>query len=96
MQNADLSSFGIIERYLQRDFASSPSSGETLELSDMWMGVELADRSVQCHLWTFRDRMTIQACYNESYYEKDFIAKLLGNIVQELLVGLGVAKRSRG
>lgn len=96
VQNADLSSFGIIERYLQRDFASSPSSGETLELSDMWMGVELADRSVQCHLWTFRDRMTIQACYNESYYEKDFIAKLLGNIVQELLVGLGVAKRSRG
>lgn len=91
IQNPDLSSLGLVERIMKREYVYGDDADARIEVADFWIGVEMLARALQCHVWTFRDCLTLQGCFNTSFYEKDFVARVLGQVTEELLGGLGLA-----
>lgn len=68
----DLSSLGILEEHLQH-----VHDGEKrFELRDWAVRVEMLDKHIMCHCWSWKGRLNIQALYNEASYERAFVAKL--------------------
>ncbi|KAL7948445.1 hypothetical protein V8C42DRAFT_251554 [Trichoderma barbatum] len=86
-QNPDMSSLGNVEAYIQRSYGDN---GEGFEVTDIWLGTQMLSRSVQCHVWGFRDKLNIAGCFNVSFYEAKFVKEFLNKVECELLTGLGI------
>lgn len=78
-----LSSLGVVDRYLG-------SGHGDVEVVRFAVGVEMQTRQIACHLWTWRGRMVLSACYNEAFYEEQFVRDFLARIEGVLFVELGV------
>ncbi|ROV99215.1 hypothetical protein VPNG_08222 [Cytospora leucostoma] len=89
VQTPDLSGLGRVETYLQREYGSGTGSGK-VEVDDLWIATEMLNRSVQFHVWSWRDQLNIAASFNKSFYDHEFVAEELGSVVEELQTGLGV------
>lgn len=61
-------------------------------MADVWLGTQILSRSVQCHVWGFRDELNIAGCFNVSFYEVEFVKEFLVKVESELLVGLGIGR----
>ncbi|KAM0431372.1 hypothetical protein ACHAPT_005349 [Fusarium lateritium] len=72
VENPDLSSFGKIEQYLKQEYAFDGGDEEKVIVDGFWIGTETLARSLQCHVWTFKDQLTIQGCFNSSFYDRMF------------------------
>ncbi|KAL7800066.1 hypothetical protein V8C37DRAFT_363966 [Trichoderma ceciliae] len=92
IQNPDMSSLGNVEAYIQRSYGSDE---EGLEVADFWLGTQMLSRSVQCHVWGFRDELNIAGCFNLSCYEAGFVKEFLEKVESELLAGLGIGQSVR-
>jgi hypothetical protein len=92
IQNPDMSSLGKVETYIQRSYGSDE---EGLEVTDFWIGTQMLSRSVQCHVWGFRDQLNIAGCFNVSFYEVEFVKEFLKRVEFELLTGLSIGKSLR-
>lgn len=89
IQNPDVSSIGKVEAYIQRSYGDEK---EGFEVADIWLGTQMLSRSVQCHVWGFRDELTIAGCFNVSFYEVKFVKEFLEKVETELLAGLGIER----
>ena len=69
-QTPDLSSLGRVETYLQKEYGSSERG--VVEVCNFWIRTEMLNRSVQFHTWGWRDELHLGACFNTSFYEKEF------------------------
>ncbi|PON26427.1 hypothetical protein TGAM01_v204903 [Trichoderma gamsii] len=87
IQNPDVSSIGKVEAYVQRSYGDEK---EGFEVADIWLGTQMLSRSVQCHVWGFRDELNIAGCFNVSFYEDKFVREFLEKVESELLAGLGI------
>jgi hypothetical protein len=85
-----LSSVGLIERFLEREYSFGDSHGEKIDIESMWIAVDNIGQLPTFHIFTFRDEMTLQVCFNESYYEDDFIMEVIEMVKGELVKGLGI------
>ena len=65
--------------------------GDTVEVVDIWVGVETLTRQIATHIWTWEGRMSFSACFNENFYDADFVEEYLKNVKEELMKGLGIA-----
>ncbi|KJZ73658.1 hypothetical protein HIM_06991 [Hirsutella minnesotensis 3608] len=89
-QNAEFSSVGRINSYMRHEYAIDTTQGQALGVSGMWLGLEVTTRSVHFHAWTFRNELTLQACFNSNFYDRDFVVEVLDKIKQELFLGIGI------
>ncbi|KAL7622879.1 hypothetical protein AAE478_006558 [Parahypoxylon ruwenzoriense] len=90
VQTPDLSSLGKVETHIQRDYVVD---GDTkIEVVDCWLATEMLTRNVQFHVWSWRDELTLGACFNNSFYEESFVVEVLDKVIEQLLVGCGVGK----
>lgn len=87
-QTPEMSTLGNVEQYLKREYGDGDKK---VVVNDFWLGTQFILPALQCHVWTFRDKLTIQACFNETYYNKSFVASFLADVRSEVLVGLGIA-----
>ena len=76
-----LNSIGIVDGYLK------PSYGD-IQVKDFWVGVEMVTSQVTCYLWTWQGKMTLSACYNETFYDKGFIQGFLKRVIDILMTEL--------
>ncbi|KAH6605227.1 hypothetical protein Trco_006934 [Trichoderma cornu-damae] len=90
IQNPDMSSLGKVEAYIRRSYGDDGEQG--LDVTDFWLGTQMLSRSVQCHVWGFRDELNIAGCFNVSFYEAQFVMEFLRKVECELLTGLGIGK----
>ncbi|RMJ15464.1 hypothetical protein BHE90_001381 [Fusarium euwallaceae] len=90
VENPDLSSFGKVEKYVQHEYVFGQGSEDRVEVDGFWIGTETLARSLQCHVWTFKDQLTIQGCFNTSFYDREFVLEVLQKVQEELLEGLRV------
>ncbi|ROV87530.1 hypothetical protein VMCG_10686 [Cytospora schulzeri] len=67
-----LSSIGVIETYLKREYMVDSEKCTTLAVEDVWMGSEMITPAVCCHVWTWRDELTLAAVFNTAFYQEDF------------------------
>lgn len=89
-QNAPhLSSIGVIEKYLKREY---PISGESaiIAVEDVWLGGEMITPAVCCHVWTWRDMLNLAAIFNTAFFDKNFVEGFMETVKQNLLKGLGL------
>lgn len=89
-QNPDLSNLGMLEKHLQRQYYFGWGLRDRVEVTDFWCGVDVLARSCYMHAWTFRDRVRLQSCFNESFYSRAFMDEVLARVEFELLEGLGL------
>ncbi|KAF4983856.1 hypothetical protein FDECE_17207 [Fusarium decemcellulare] len=90
VENPDLSSFGKVEQYLQHEYEYGQGDKGRVIVDDFWIGTETLARSLQCHVWTFKDQLTIQGCFNTSFYDRSFVSEVLQKVKDELVAGLGL------
>lgn len=86
-QNPDVSSIGKVEAYMQRSYGDEKKG---FEVADIWLGTQILSRSLQCHVWGFRDELNIAGCFNVSFYDVNFVREFLEKVESELLAGLGI------
>lgn len=89
VKTPDLSGLGRVETYLQREYESG-SGGSKVGVEDMWIGTEMLNKSIQFHVWSWRDELNIAACFNQSFYDQSFVAEVLERVTEELQTGLGL------
>ena len=79
-----LSSMGIVDRYLKRDY------GDIIEVKDFWIGLEMDTTQLVCYLWTWQGKMTLSAVYNQTFYERHFIQGFLKRVLDILFAELEI------
>ena len=78
-----LSSMGVLDGYLKSNYGQ-------MEVKDFWLGVETTTPQIVCHLWTWRGKMTLSACYNETFYDKPFVQDFLKRVMAILFTELAI------
>ncbi|KAL1869973.1 hypothetical protein VTK73DRAFT_2894 [Phialemonium thermophilum] len=80
-----LSSIGIVERFLHREY------GSEWVVDDVWIGNSMLSPEIETFLWRWRDEITLSGSCNLSYYDKKDVDRFLHEVRQELLTGLGIS-----
>ncbi|PWY94527.1 hypothetical protein BO94DRAFT_484642 [Aspergillus sclerotioniger CBS 115572] len=83
----DMSSMGIMEQYLQREYGT-PERGFSIMYAGV--GVEMLSRQGVVYVWTFRDRLTMRLVYNEAYHTEKQMMEILNDVRVDLLKELHV------
>lgn len=78
-----LSSIGVVDGYLKSNY------GE-IKVKDFWVGVETMTPQIVCYLWTWQGKMTLSACYNETFYDKTFVLDFLERVIDILVTELAI------
>ncbi|RYP67275.1 hypothetical protein DL770_008642 [Monosporascus sp. CRB-9-2] len=92
----DLSSLGKVERYLRHEYPFGDDPESKVEVVDFWIGNEIMTRALQFHLWSWKDELVLSATWNQSFYNKGFVATTLNKIMRELYIGLRIDKLDKG
>ncbi|PTB42705.1 uncharacterized protein TrAFT101_008207 [Trichoderma asperellum] len=85
----DYSSIGLVEKYLQRDYGVGDDKGR-IEVLNVWKASIIATPSALCHGYTFRDRLAISVAYNDGYFSRDFMRKILQDIFIDIMHNLDI------
>ncbi len=78
----DLSSLGVIDNYI------ASKHGDTVEVTDFWLGVDSLSRQLVVHVWTFQGELTLGACFNQEFYAREFAEEFLATVKDILVKGL--------
>ncbi|KAJ5698000.1 hypothetical protein N7462_000005 [Penicillium macrosclerotiorum] len=70
----ELSSLGVIDDQLPTTY---PGPETTLNIEDWWLGVQITNRVLQTYLWTREGQLHLTCHFNEAFYERNFVEKLL-------------------
>lgn len=90
-QNAPhLSSLGVIETYLKREHVVDSNKETKIEVEDVWLGGEMITPAVCCHVWTWRDELTLSAVFNTAFFEAKFVQAFVENVKENLMKGLEI------
>ncbi|KAJ6035434.1 uncharacterized protein N7446_010196 [Penicillium canescens] len=85
----DISSMGIMEKYLEREYGT-PERG--FGITHAGVGVEMLSRQGVVFVWTFRDQLTLRLVYNEAFHTPRQMTEFLRDIQADLLKQLQVAE----
>ncbi|GKZ16802.1 hypothetical protein AbraIFM66951_006291 [Aspergillus brasiliensis] len=87
--DVDISSLGVLEKYLQREYGS-PESG--FSIVSAGLGLEMLSRQGVVYVWTFRDQLTLRVVFNEAFHTEEQMGEFLGDVKADLLRELGVVE----
>ena len=79
-----LMSLGVLDAFLDS------KHGDVVEVNDFWLGVDVLTPQLMVYVWTLRGKMQLSACYNKSYYVREFVEEFLGQVKHVLLEGLEI------
>lgn len=80
--DVDISSIGIIERLIER-FKGTPD--RQLDVQSVSLGVEILTRQCVCYVWTFRDQLSLNLMYNQSFHDEQDTAMFLQTLKRIIL-----------
>ena len=86
----EVSSPGIIDHFLQHTFHDPVTESRVLEITNVWLGVEMITPQSEVYVWTWKGQMTFGVCFNEAYYEMDFMRGVLERVRRVLGRELGI------
>ena len=70
----ELSSLGVIDDQLPSTYYGPAT---TLNIEDWWLGVQITNRVLQTYLWTRKGQLHLTCHFNEAFYERNFVEKIL-------------------
>lgn len=69
-----LSSLGVIDDQLPTTYRGPTT---TLNIEDWWLGVQIINRVLQTYLWTREGQLHLTCHFNDAFYERNLVEKLL-------------------
>ncbi|KAJ6024595.1 hypothetical protein N7540_005392 [Penicillium herquei] len=85
----DISSLGIMEKYLKPEYGTPECGFSIMHTS---IGVEMLSRQGNVYVWAFRGQLTLRLVYNEAYHTPEQMTEFLKEVKEELLKQLEVAE----
>ncbi|KAJ5585306.1 uncharacterized protein N7459_005106 [Penicillium hispanicum] len=85
----DISSMGIMEKYLKREYGTSKGG---FSITHTGLGTEIISRQGVVYMWTFRDQLTLRLVYNEAFHTPAQMTEFVHDIKAELLKQLQVVE----
>ncbi|KAI1762707.1 hypothetical protein GGR53DRAFT_500448 [Hypoxylon sp. FL1150] len=79
----NLSNLGMVEEYLQ------PSYGD-VEVRDAALAVQMLSPQLYVHAWSWAGEMRVSICYNEAFYQEQFVRGWLEGLKTNLLENLSI------
>jgi hypothetical protein len=65
-----------------------------VKVKDFWLGAETLTMRMMVHTWIWEGQLVLSVCFNESYWDRDQAASLLGGM-QDALMEVALRKISR-
>jgi len=65
-----------------------------VKVRDFWLGAETLTMRMMVHTWIWEGQLVLSVCFNESYWDKEQAASLLGGM-EDALMGVALMKSSR-
>lgn len=81
----NFNSMGVANNYV------SSSYGDVV-VRDISLAVHMLSQQLYVHSWTWNGELRFSACYNEAYYEADYVEGWLAAVRDNLIENLGVGK----
>lgn len=78
----DISSIGIAEKYVKREYGTADRG---LEVLDVGVAVETLGRSSGLFVWTFRGRLVLNMVFNENFHESEQMEAFTEHVKKDLL-----------
>lgn len=95
-----LISLGLVDRYVEalyKDRGKKEEDDEDekmevamVEVEDFWLGVEMLTRQLEFYVWTFRGRLVFSVCFNQAFYESEFVERVMDGVGEVLEKELSV------
>ncbi|KAI0007581.1 hypothetical protein F4779DRAFT_499076 [Xylariaceae sp. FL0662B] len=79
----NLSNLGILENYLQKRYGD-------VEVRGVALGVQMLSAQLYVHAWSWGGEMHVSICYNEAFYEEQFVRGWLEGLKTNLLKNLEI------
>lgn len=70
---------GIIDEQIIKEIAG------VVRVKDFWLGGETLTKRKMVHTWLWEDQLVFSCCYNESFWQGDFVERFLNAIKETLL-----------
>ncbi|KAK8092481.1 hypothetical protein PG999_014680 [Apiospora kogelbergensis] len=91
-----LSSLGVVDQFIGSRYTDSKEmEGGAWELEDVWFGNTVTGPWLECFMWSWQGRMTLNSCYNPAYYKQAELEQFHGLVVQKLLDGLAIEDQAK-
>ncbi|KAI9149660.1 Loline biosynthesis cluster 1 transcription factor lolU1 [Paramyrothecium foliicola] len=90
-----VSSLGLMEKLVQRSYSFGDNEKDQVEVEDLWWSVDVLDQGAYFHISTFRGKLRLQVCFNQSYYTEAFVSEVIQKIMDELVQGLGISSQAK-
>ncbi|KAJ9300268.1 hypothetical protein DTO271G3_2385 [Paecilomyces variotii] len=84
----DISSIGVIEKWIRREYGTPDSS---IRVQAIGIGLDMLTRQAGCFVWTFRDCLNLRIVYNEAFHAPEQMQALVEMIRAVLLKELGIS-----
>lgn len=84
-----LSSFGVVDNFISPSYSDQDGKGIWL-IEDVWFGDTITGPWLECFLWTWRGRLSLNTCYNPAYYTYTEVDEFNQLVEEKLLTGLGI------
>ncbi|KAI0849862.1 hypothetical protein F5Y00DRAFT_268657 [Daldinia vernicosa] len=79
----NLSNLGVMENYIQRRYGD-------FEVRDAALGVQMLSPQLYVHAWSWDGEMRVSICYNEAFYQEQFVRGWLEGLKTSLLKNLEI------
>ncbi|KAI0180361.1 hypothetical protein GGR52DRAFT_240153 [Hypoxylon sp. FL1284] len=80
----NLSNLGVLEDFVERSY------GGKFLVQNVTLAVQMLSPQLYVHAWSWCEQTRVSICYNEAFYEEDFVNKWLEALKANLLENLGV------
>ncbi|KAF3012571.1 hypothetical protein E8E14_003401 [Neopestalotiopsis sp. 37M] len=87
-----LSSLGVVDSFIASSYADADGKG-TWHVKDVWFGDTVMGPWLECFMWAWQGRLSMNTCYNPAYYSQAEVDDFLQLVGEKLLQGLGVDER---
>ncbi|KAI4599795.1 hypothetical protein KJ359_001531 [Pestalotiopsis sp. 9143b] len=84
-----LSSLGVVDSFIASSYADADGKG-TWRVRDVWFGDTVTGPWLECFMWAWQGRLSMNTCYNPAYYSHVEVDEFLQLVGEKLLEGLGV------
>lgn len=84
-----LSSFGVVDNFISSSYPDSERKG-AWQINDVWFGDTVTGPWLECFLWTWRGRLSLNTCYNPAYYSYTEVDDFNQLVLEKMLVGLEI------
>ncbi|ETS80263.1 hypothetical protein PFICI_07792 [Pestalotiopsis fici W106-1] len=90
-----LSSLGVVDSFIASSYADADGKG-VWHIRDVWFGDTVTGPWLECFMWAWQGRLSMNTCYNPAYYSYAEVDEFLQLVGEKLLEGLGIGDREPG